>query len=850
MKRYHSHSSSQTCRASHPQTLALACLMALAGWSAWPAAQAQQSAGQAAMVVSQSLNLPAQPLGQALNALARTWGVAISVDAALVEGRMAPALQGQSTLGQALAKALAGSGLEAIPAGAAISVQRASRSTTLGEVTVKAQSQRGETTEGSGSYAASRVSLGKGQDVREVPQSISVVTRQRIEDQALGSVGEVMQQTTGVTVDYSGAGGLGGSATKFLSRGFEIGNVQIDGASVDAFSQQLFDPNLAMYDSVQVVRGANGLFSGNGEPGGAINLVRKRPTEHKQLLASAALGSWNRKQLELDAAGPLNADGSVRGRAVIAHTDKDFFYRGADSKNSLLYGMVEADLSRSTRVSLGASYDKLSATPWREGLPRAANGDDLKLSRRTALVAGWSHYDKTAKEVFTQLDQQLGGDWKLKAQLNYQKVDSDSRLANLSGAIDPATGLGAAWTGFSNDFRSEKKSLDVNACGPFMLLGRKHQLLVGVDWTRVKDDQDTFYSEMDTPDALTNVYTFDPSKIPLPVSERKTRSFPGYGVTQKGLYGRVNLSLTDQLTAIVGGRYASYANETPYVYYNAAGGVRFSGREYYRESGIFTPYAGLVYDLNPQWTAYGSVTEIHKSQANMLAGPAPGKPLDPVKGRSFELGLKGELADGRLNTAMALYRIERTGQAVRDPRYPETDVGDLGLNCCHVAQGKIISQGIDTEISGQIARGWNLFAGYTYNHNRNKTDPSQLVYSSITPKHLFKLWSTYQLPGELSPWTLGGGVSLQSSTYVSGQANSYNPGSGKFDGALVPFQFTQAGYAVWNASVQYRINRSWSATLNVNNLFDKTYYKTVGNTGSGNWYGDPRNATLTLRGAF
>lgn len=137
--------------------------------------------------------------------------------------------------------------------------------------------------------------------------------------------------------------------------------------------------------------------------------------------------------------------------------------------------------------------------------------------------------------------------------MNYQKVDSDARLANLSGAVDPATGLGAAWTGFSNDFRSEKKSLDVNAGGPFSLFGRRHQLLVGADWTKVRDDQDTFYSEMDTPAWLTNVYDFDPGRIPPAVSERKTRSYPGYGATQKGLYGRVNLSLTDQLTAIVGG---------------------------------------------------------------------------------------------------------------------------------------------------------------------------------------------------------------------------------------------------------------------------------------------------------
>lgn len=838
---------------SRLQAVSLACAiacLAAAGGVAVPAAHAQGGTAQAAWAASRSLNLPAQPLGQSLNALARTWGVAVAADASLVQGRMAPALQGPLTLNEALGKALAGSGLEAVPEGAAITVQRVGNHTrALGEVRVTAQAQQ-ESTEGTGSYAASHVSLGKGQDLRETPQSISVVTRQRIEDQALASVGEVMQQTTGVTVNYAGAGGLGGMATSFLSRGFEIGNVQIDGASVDAFSQQLFDPNLAMYDSVQIVRGANGLFSGNGEPGGAINLVRKRPTAQKQILGAVGIGSWSRRQAELDVAGPLNEAGTLRGRAVLAHTGKDFFYRGADAQDSLLYGILEADVGSASRVTVGASHGKLQTTPWREGIPRAPNGDDLKLPRSTALMAGWSHYDKSATELFAQWDQQIAGDWKLKAQVNLQKVDSDARLASLTGTVDPATGLGANWTGFSNDFRSEKKGVDVHASGPFSLLGRRHKLLVGADWTRVRDDQDTFYSEMATPASLTNVYEFDPGRIPAATSERKTRSYPGYGATQKAVYGRANLSLTDQLTAIVGGRYAGYAYDTPYINYTVTGGIRSSGHEHYSESGIFTPYAGLVYDLGPQWTAYGSVTEIHKSQANMLAGPLPGKPLDPIKGRSVELGMKGELADGKLNTAFALYRIERTGQAARDPGYPETDVGSQGLSCCYVAQGKIVSQGVDMEVSGQLARGWQLFAGYTYNHNRNKTDPAQLVYSSITPKHLFKLWSTYQLPGEFSPWTLGGGVTLQSATYVSGTVNRYNPASGKYDGAALPFRFTQAGYAVWNASVQYRINRHWSASLNLNNMFDKTYYKAVGSIHGGNWYGEPRSALLMLRGSF
>ena len=228
----------------------------------------------------------------------------------------------------------------------------------------------------------------------------------------------------------------------------------------------------------------------------------------------------------------------------------------------------------------------------------------------------------------------------------------------------------------------------------------------------------------------------------------------------------------------------------------------------------------------------------------------PGTPLDPIKGRNFELGAKGEFNEGRLMASMALYRIERNGEAVADPSYPNTDIGDAGLNCCWLSKGKVVSQGVEGEISGELARGWQLFAGYTFNRNHNKTPGIEGIYHSVTPKHLFKLWSTYRLPGELSQWTIGGGANIQSAHFVSGSANAFNPDTGKFDGAAVPFKFSQGGYAVWNASVQYRINRNWQAVLNLNNLFDKVYYRTVGTSGGNNWYGEPRNVMLTLRGTF
>jgi outer membrane receptor for ferric coprogen and ferric-rhodotorulic acid len=172
--------------------------------------------------------------------------------------------------------------------------------------------------------------------------------------------------------------------------------------------------------------------------------------------------------------------------------------------------------------------------PWRGGLPRAANGDDLHLPRSTALMASWSHYDRTTKELFAQLEQKLEGDWRIRAHANYIKLDSDSRLTGSNGAVDPTTGLGPTLNGFSNDFYSTKKALDANVGGTFSLLGRRHRLLLGADWAQIRDTQDTYLSEVDLPGDL-HVFRFAPGAIPLPSLVWKTRSFAGYGATQKAL---------------------------------------------------------------------------------------------------------------------------------------------------------------------------------------------------------------------------------------------------------------------------------------------------------------------------
>ncbi|MGE8385915.1 MAG: TonB-dependent siderophore receptor, partial [Pseudomonas putida] len=223
-----------------------------------------------------------------------------------------------------------------------------------------------------------------------------------------------------------------------------------------------------------------------------------------------------------------------------------------------------------------------------------------------------------------------------------------------------------------------------------------------------------------------------------------------------------------------------------------------------------------------------------------------GAPLEPMTGKTYETGLKGELFNGALNASVALYYSTRENEAVQDPNFLATNAGFSG-SCCYVSNGKVVSKGIDMELSGELLPDWMLVGGYTFNLNRNRSADAPL--STVMPKHLFKLYTTYRLPGIFSDFKVGGGVQVQSATYTSGTVNRYDS-NGAVAERNVPFDFDQSGYAIWNALVEYRVDDHWNVTLNGNNLFDKKYYETVGTSTYGNFYGEPRNFMVTLRGTY
>ncbi len=678
-----------------------------------------------------------------------------------------------------------------------------------------------------------------GQSLRETPKSVTVVTRERLDVQNLTTLTEALVQTTGVTV-----GSWSPLDSFYYSRGFRVQTMQFDGGA-PAYTGGFgffYTPDMAVYDHIEMLRGVDGMYTGAGEPGGVINLVRKRPQNTKAIQLDVSAGTWDNYRAQLDVTGPLGLEGRLRGRAVAAYVDRGYFWDRETTKKKIFYGVLEFDATDSTLLSLGANYEKRDDGnyPGWSGVPRYNDGSDIQLPRSTAFNPDWAHWNFENKEVFAKVEQKYGDTGVVKLNLTRIQQDSDAKylLTSAPNGVDPTTLGGTVSYASINEYSSVQSLADLSASGKFDLFGRTHSYTVGTDYS-VLDGGGQKTSAMTGyvyPGPAIDLYNFDPSLYPEG-NTYATYLYPVNKQSQKGYYATLGLQLADPLRLTLGGRYGEYNYKR--VQYRVSNGL--TSYLNYSDS-KFIPSAALSYTLSKDWTAYLSYGENFKVQANMLQGPLPGTPLDPVTGDNLELGVKGELF-GHLNAAAAIYRVRRSGQGVQDPLYALTSNVNDGSSCCYIKQADVTAEGIDLELSGVMAPGWQLFAGYTHVKTKYEGGSSGLwstgaALLGVTPRNTLKVWSTWRLPGDLYRWTLNGGVIVQSEGYMSGSIGT------------TPVTYTQPGYALWNASVQFEVNDVWTIGLYGDNLTDKTYYQAIGSIYNENVYGAPRSYTLTLRGRW
>jgi outer membrane receptor for ferric coprogen and ferric-rhodotorulic acid len=782
------------------------------------------------------VDVPAGPLATALKTLASQAGIEVLFPSDMVAGKQGSPVSGTMTAEQALEVLLKDSGLEAHQSELNRFVVRRAYARSDGgseavpearlpEVNVTAHGDRNSLTEGTGSYATKAITIGKMPlSPREIPQSVSVISRQRIEDQNLVSLEDVLEQSTGFKVMTNGPG-----SGNIFARGFQVDTFQFDGVAQDVPGYSFSKPDLAPYDRVEVLRGSAGLLQGTGNPSAAINLVRKRPSAQLAASATAYAGSWDYYRGEVDVGGPLNESGSLRGRAVLAYEDRDYFIDIAESQKLVFYGIAEYDLVPGTLLTFGAQTQRTDAVPLIYGLPRYSDGSPLPLPRSTYLAPVWNDWALDLTQVFASIEHRWENDWKAKLSLEREWETSIAKRTITYGAagfqpVDPAT-LDGGLSGRVWDETYERDGLDANVSGPFSLLGRSHTLLAGVSARRSHADG----SDAGLPTfIIDDVLNFDPHGIPEPPNPPFSSQNIN-DVDQYGVYGSGRISLSNRLTLVLGGRLDWY--DVLSTSRDLLSGVRTTSADY-TISANFMPYLGAVLDLGASWSLYGSYADIFQPQTFQFT--SSGEALDPIVGATYEVGVKGELLDGTLNTSLALFRIDQENRAQEDLAHP--CAGAPVSSWCYVAQGEVRSEGVEAEISGSLLPQWQVFAGYTFNTTKYVRDQINQGKSFMTqtPRHILRVWTNYQLSGDWSDFSIGAGINAQSSYYSeSGDVRA-----------------EQSAYAILNARLAYRVNDRFSAALNVNNLLDKTYFAAINGIGYGSVYGDPRNVMLTLRATY
>ena len=799
--------------------LAMACGLAMAGGPAWAQTEPADAASPSADA-GLRYDIPAGPLEPALQQFSARSGVVLTYDPALTAGRATQGLSGEHAVAAGLSQLLRGTGLHPVARAAnafALQAQATSAGSvpatqdgaiaTLTTVTVSAQADSGAGTEGSGNYAARRATVGKmAIPLKEIPQSVTVVTRQQLDDQNVSRLEDAMKGVTGATVVRYDAAGL---YSTFNARGFGSDTYQLDGVTLQTDANGIY-LDLAAFDRVEVLRGAAGMFSGAGEPGVTINLARKRALATFQAETALQLGSWNYRRADLDVTGALIESGRVRGRLVSAWQDNDTFMNNVDGGKKLVYGTVEADVTENTLLSVGVIWQDVSSVLSR-GLPTWADGRLIDLPRSAMPVMSWNRQSLKTTDYFAELEHRLPGAALIKATMRRTERTNKARFTDPSPPDADGWMTDLTSSGFNRKDTDTTGDLYYNT--PLHLGGRTHNLLLGADWR--ENHALTHYAPYPgEPTGRVNLFDPDPNAIPDPDLDYNA-NLGDTMIRAQGVYSQLRIKPTDALTLVAGGRLSWWRSA----------GVSWGTTSDFKTTRKFTPYGAVIYALNPRLSVYGSYSEIFKPQNDRTVD---GDQIAPRTGSQIELGLKGDSADGQLQYSTGIFQITDRNRAVADPLNEDFSI----------ARGKVRSQGYEAEIRGRLSPSWQLTAGYAYTTTKYLTDtPEQQgkVFDTFTPRHNANLWARYAVPASILPGLeLGFGLRAMSSFYSK---------SGNIT-------ITGKGHSIASLMASYRINSNLRVALNVDNLFDKVYWEKVSGTSRQNFYGAPRSITLALRGSF
>ncbi|OKH56002.1 ferrichrome-iron receptor [Calothrix sp. HK-06] len=620
--------------------------------------------------------------------------------------------------------------------------------------------------------------------LRDIPQSIQVIPRQVIEDQQIQRIADVLRNVSGVTpnIDFAGS-------DSYTIRGFSAENNLRNGFRQDSFTGFTDTANI---ERVEVLKGPASVLYGQLEPGGVVNYVTKQPLNEPFYSAQFSAGSYNYYRPAIDISGPLNPDKSVLYRLNAAYENSGGFRNFSYREVFTVAPSLAIKFSENTALNVEYEHTNLNKF-YDRALPPVRESFDLPIS----FVFGDKNdsYEFDANRVSVVLDHKFSRNWRLRSGYSAQTVDtarSNIQPLDFQNPFDEDGRTVRRRYNKVGDY-SRDYALQTDLIGKFNTGSIEHEVLLGTEFGRSIFGYPFFISFNVPPlDILNPVYgvavptTFDEGNQ----SESTTN--------RVGIYIQDQVKISSNVKLLLGGRFDFVRFKDVTIPDLINGSDPETTRRYYE---AFSPRIGLVYQPIKPLSIYASYSRAFKPDTFSIT--ATGEPLEPQRSTQYEVGIKGELFNGKLAATLAAYEITKSNVAT-------TDINNIDFT---IAAGEVKSRGIELDVAGQILPGWNIIASYSHNDTFVSEDNSLPVGDRLAnaPRNTASLWTTYEIQkGNLKGLGIGGGI------FFVGDKE-----------ATLPNTITIPSYVRTDATIFYR-QPNYQVGLSFKNLFDTRYYDSTG----------------------
>ncbi len=670
--------------------------------------------------------------------------------------------------------------------------------------------------------------------IKDIPQSISYVTKELMLDQSISRVGEVVKNFSGVNQFTSN--------NDIAIRGFRVyagaSTMLVNGLRANSsFWKQ---PPANYLERVEVIKGPVSALFGNASPGGTINRVTKKPLDQPKKSISFTTGSFNTVRTLADFTGPMNEDKTLLYRMNVAYENAQSFRDLQFDKNIVLAPSVSFLPNDKTRLNFDLVYTKSNS---RLDRGQSAFSDDLYSTPVSlSLNAVNDHLNEETYNITTALTHNFTSNTAFN--LAYLRTSYSEDLFEHRSANTYAKDMLGNPVNFLVErqvFDRKSKEFSDNLTAYLtqnLTTGKlKHKLLLGYDYAQSKlpvgaaqltasgylkkDGTTGAYKAADSAKFVTYKYTTQVNGkdttlvLPKPnvptydlatnvhVMEDVTKYIykPVYNASSTPYFNRLHgIYVQDQITwgklqMLVGLRYEVFTDKVNYT----------KNTENKVSQDALLPRIGLVYSLTKHINAYALYAQGYNPQdAAVQSNQGAGGPFDPLESKIVEGGLKSDWLNGRLSITTSIYQIEQ-----RNSLY---DAGVSGQPDLKVQIGKEISKGFELDVVGQLAPNWNVVANYAYNNaelkEAGKADQDIVGRQKPNaPVNQGNIWTKYSFNNKaLNGLGIGIGANFVTERYVTlNKAQS------------IP------GYELLNAALYYKINRI-QLQFNLNNVLNKTYW--------------------------